>query len=89
MPSLRERSQDEAQLGSLLSMHLQEAWGFRVTYKKCMAFIYSSCVHVWSRATVHLWTPEDNFQELVLSFTHVGSRDQTQSSGLAARAFTL
>lgn len=48
-----------------------------MTYKKCIAFIYSLCVHVWSRATVHLWTLEDNFQESVLSFYHVGPRNGT------------
>lgn len=46
-----------------------------MTYKKCIAFIYSLWVRVWSRAIVHLWTPEDNFQESVLPFSRVGPRD--------------
>lgn len=33
---------------------------------------------------MHLWTPEDNFQESVLSFTHVSPRDRTWATRLGS-----
>lgn len=39
-------------------------------------------------ATVHTWKSEDNLQQSVLSFFHVGLWDQTSASGLAASVFT-
>lgn len=60
-----------------------------MTYKKCIAFIYSLCVRVWSRATtVHLWTPEDNFQEPGLPFYHAGPGDRTPVIKLGGMRFT-
>lgn len=40
------------------------------------------------RGAVHLWKSEDNLLELVLSFYHVGSGDQTQAISLVASTFT-
>lgn len=33
----------------------------------------------------HMWTSEDNLQELVFSFHHIRSKDQTESIKLGSR----
>lgn len=40
------------------------------------------------RGTVHVWRSEENLLELVLSFYHVGSGNQTQAISLVASTFT-
>lgn len=46
-------------------------------------------LHVCVHMPQCVWKPENNFQELVLSFNSVGPGDRTQVSRLGSRCLTL
>lgn len=47
--------------------------------------VWGAYTHVYTPATEHKWGSEDNSGELVFYFNHVGSRDQTQITGLGGK----
>lgn len=47
-------------------------------------FYVGGCVH----DTAYVWRSEDNFQEMVLSFHHIGLKNQTQTVRLSTNHFT-
>lgn len=52
-----------------------------------LLLVVSVCACVCVRAVVLMWESEDNLPESVLSFYHMGSRDQFPVSRLSGRRF--
>lgn len=50
----------------------------RLCYYYCVFVSVMEREHTYTNATVHMWSPKDNFVELILSFHWVGSRDWSQ-----------
>ena len=53
----------------------------------CVVCVYVVCVSTHGCAVVCVWKSEDNLQESVLSFHHVGSKYDLRSLGLASGTF--